>query len=63
MSKKAEKSPKKKNTAENKNKKRHSFSFSKLIYNDKYLFALSIFLAVVVWLFSEFDDCSLCSQK
>ena len=41
MSKKAEKSPKKKNTAENKNKKRHSFSFSKLIYNDKYLFALS----------------------
>ena len=35
MSKKTEKSPKKKNTAENKNKKRHSFSFSKLIYNDK----------------------------
>lgn len=27
MSKKTEKSPKKKNTAENKNKKRHSFSF------------------------------------
>lgn len=53
MSKKTEKSPKKKNTAENKNKKRHSFSFSKLIYNDKYLFALSIFLAVVVWITSS----------
>ena len=33
MSKKAEKSPKKKNTDENKN--RHSFSLSKLNKNDK----------------------------
>ena len=55
MSKKTEKSPKnnKTNAAENKNKKRHNFSFSKLIYNDKYLFALSIFLAVVVWITSS----------
>ena len=35
MSKKTEKSPKKKNTAEKKKKKRHNYSFTKLIYNDK----------------------------
>lgn len=52
MSKKAEKSPKKNNVKNNK-KKKHGFSFSKLIYNDKYLFVLSIFLAVVVWITSS----------
>lgn len=30
-----------------------SFSFSKLIYNDKYLFFLSVILAVVVWITSS----------
>lgn len=34
-------------------KKKQSFSFSKLIYNDKYLFGLSVILAVVVWITSS----------
>lgn len=50
MSKKTEKAP---NNNQSKEKKRKGFSFSKLIYNDKYLFVLSLFLAVVVWITSS----------
>lgn len=48
MSKNTEKSPK-----NSKKKKKGGFSFSTLIYNDKYLFVLSLFLAVIVWITSS----------
>ena len=34
-------------------KEKKAFSFSTLIYNDKYLFCLSVVLAVVVWITSS----------
>ena len=40
--------------ADNSNKKeKKKFSFSDLIYNDKYLVVLSIFLAFIVWIGSS----------
>ena len=50
MSKKNKASAQNVNT--NEKKKKH-FSFSDLVYNDKYLILLSIFLAVVVWVGSS----------
>ncbi len=41
------------NTAKKSKKKKKGFSFSDLIYNDKYLVVLSIFLAIVVWVGSS----------
>ena len=49
-------SKKNKASAQNVNtnkKKKKRFSFSDLVYNDKYLILLSIFLAVVVWVGSS----------
>ena len=50
MSKKNKASAQNVNTNE---KKKKRFSFSDLVYNDKYLILLSIFLAVVVWVGSS----------
>lgn len=42
-----------KNTPSTNKKEKQKFSFSDLIYNDKYLIVLSIFLALVVWIGSS----------
>lgn len=43
----------KNNTSETVKKEKSKFSFSDLVYNDKYLIVLSIFLAVIVWIGSS----------
>ena len=36
-------------------KKKHKFSFRKLVYNDRYLIACSIIAAVVIWVVTSMN--------